>query len=369
MTLKDIKKKLTDEQVISFVKHLGGSHRINSNNPNEIIFETVCHKSKSQRKYKLYYYKSSHSFYCYNKCGSIGDIYKLAGHTLDLDPSESAKYVLKFFGISNTAVPYEEEDFGFEVEDDEDVIFQSVKLENIEVEHLEPIKRQNLMRMFVKYYCREWLKDGISKETMDKYNIRFSPEKLGVIIPHHNIFGEIVGIRIRNLEEYAIETFGKYTPLYLSGKMYNHQLGHNLYGLDKNKEAIKKYKKVVVFEGEKSVLQMDSIYGENSIAVAICGSNMNRIQMKMLIDLGVEEVIFALDKQYDDTSSESVWRKKVERLAKPMIEYGIECSRIWDELKGGMLDYKQSPVDSGVKVYKQLVKNRIKITIEEGEKK
>ena len=370
MTLKDIKKKLTDEQIISFIKHLGGSHKINNNNPNEIIFQTVCHESKDgNRKHKLYYYKSSQSFYCYSRCSAIGDIYKLTGHVLGLDPSESVKYVLKFFNITGTVAPIEEEDFGFDDEDeDEDIVLQSIKLEDIEVEYLPPIKKQKIMRTFIKYYCKDWLNDGISKETMDKYDIKFSCEKMGVIIPHHNIYGEVVGIRVRNLEGYAIENFGKYTPLYLNGKMYNHQLGRNIYGLDKNKEAIKKYKKVVVFEGEKSVLQMDTAYGENSIAVAICGSNMNRVQMKMLLDLGVEEVIFALDKQYDDKSSESLWRKKVERLAKPMIEYGIECSRIWDSLENGLLEYKESPIDKTKEVYSTLVKNRIKITIKEENK-
>lgn len=362
MTLNDIKKKLSSEQIIDFLKHFGSSHRINNNNPNEIIFQTVCHGKK---KHKLYYYKDSCFFYCYTSCGAIGDIYKLTGHVLDLNPSDSVKYVLKYFNISSSPVPYEEEDFGFDIVD-EDEVFKSVKIEDIEVQPLAPIKKQKIMRMFVKYYCKEWLKDGIGKDTMDKYDIKFSPEKLGVIIPHHNINGDVIGIRIRNLDEYSIENFGKYTPLYLSGKMYNHKLGNNLYGLDKNKEAIKKYKKVVVFEGEKSVLQMDTLYGDKSIAVAVCGSNMSRIQMKMLIDLGVEEVIIAFDKQYKDVSSENIWRVKVENLAKPMVQYGIRVSRVWDDLKGGVLGHKQSPIDLGLKVYKKLVKNRIEITIEEG---
>lgn len=366
MTLNDIKKQLTDEQVISFVKHLGGSHRINNNNPNEIIFQTVCHHSTdASKKYKLYYYRNSNVFYCYTKCGAIGDIYKLTGHVLGLDPSESVKYVLKFFDISGfQPTPYQEEDFGFD-DDDEDIIYQSVKVRDIEVEHLQPIKRQGIMRIFIKYYCTEWLKEGISKETMDKYDIKFSPEKLGVIIPHNNINGEIVGVRIRNLDLDSIDRFGKYTPLYLNGKMFNHQLGHNLYGLDKNKEAIKRFKKVVVFEGEKSVLLMDSVFGDNSIAVAVCGSNMSRIQMKMLFDLGVEEVIFAYDKQYADESSEKLWKNKIEKTAKALLECDIRVSRIWDALKGGYLNHKDSPIDKGIKVYKELVKNRIEIKIEE----
>lgn len=367
MSLKDIKKSLTDNDIKKFMKHLGSDISRSSTNPNELIFQTVCHKKP---KYKLYYYKNSMRFHCYTHCGDIGDIFSLAGHVLDLNKSESVKYVLKFFNITTQPDIIKEEDYGFDeyIEDrDEDVFLQSVKLEDIEVEPLPPIKRQALMRMFIKYYCKEWLKDGISKETMDKFGIKFSPEKMAVIIPHHNINGEVVGIRVRNLESYAVECFGKYTPLYVGGKMYNHQLGHNLYGVDKNKEAIKRFKKVIVFEGEKSVLQMDTIYGDNSIAVALCGSSMSRIQMKMLYDLGVEEVIFALDKQYETKAEEVKWAKKVERNAKPLAELGVLTTKIWDDLKDGLLGHKDSPIDKGKNVYEKLVKKRKRIEFKEGE--
>lgn len=362
-SLKDIKRKLTDEQVISFLKHLGSKRYIN--NDKNIIFQTICHNKPSEsNKMKLYYIKDRKLFHCFTSCESIGDIYKLAGHVLNLDASESAKYVLKFFGISSIAVPYEEEDFGFEVEDDEEVIFQSIKLENIEVEPLEPIKRQNIMRMFIRYYCREWLKDGISKETMDKYDIKFSPEKLGVIIPHHNIFGEIVGVRIRNLEEYSIETFGKYTPLHLNGVMYNHQLSRNVYSLDKSKEHIKIYKKVIVFEGEKSPLILDSWYGGRNPSVAICGSSFSRYQMKLILDTCGEDIefIIAFDKQWSNSEEETQWRKKIERMCKPLIENGKRVSVMWD--RKGLLEYKNAPCDNGKEVFEILLKEREEITID-----
>ncbi|MGL5765007.1 MAG: hypothetical protein ACRCX8_05130 [Sarcina sp.] len=366
MTLNDIKKKLTDEQIISFIKHLGGSHRINSNNKNEIVFTTICHTSKvGNRKYKLYYYKSSQSFFCYTHCSAIGDIYKLTGHVLDLDQSESIKYVLKFFDIAQTVTPYEEEDFGFDADTEEEV-FQSVKLEDITVETLPPIKRQGIMRMFVNYYCKDWIKEGIKKETMQKYDIKFSQDKNAIVIPHHSIDGKIVGIRVRNLDEYAIENFGKYTPLYVGNKLHNHQLSRNLYGLDKNKEAIKKYKKVQIFEGEKSVLLSDSLFGENSIAVAIAGSSFSRFQMKLLLDTCGEDIEFILcfDKQYNDATNEEKWSKKIERMVKPLIEYGAKCTKVWDSLESGLLEYKQAPIEKGTKSFKELVSKRIEIKLE-----
>lgn len=363
MDFKEVRENLTDKQIIEFVKHLGGECKI-GNNPNELIFETVCHHSKNEpKKYKLYYYKSSYSFYCYSNCSSIGDIYKLAEHSLGLSPSEASRYVLKFFNISHNLNFLKNKDFDFGFE--EEVVFKSVKIEDIEIENLEPIKKQKIMDLFINFHCKEWLKEGISKQTMDKYSIRFSQEQGGIIIPHHNSLGQIVGLRIRNLKEKSIKEYGKYTPLVLNGKMYNHQLSKNLYGLDKNKEAIKKYKKVQVFESEKSVLQSDTMFGENSISVAICGSNFNRYQMKMLLDLGVEEFILCLDKQYNTKSEELLWRKKIERIAKPLMEYGALVTTVWDNLDNGELKHKDSPTDRGIKVFKKLVKTREKIIIEQ----
>lgn len=358
MSLNDIKKKLKEEDIVRFMAHLG-SQRINSNNPNEIMFQTICHHKKHEAmKHKLYYYKNSCRFYCFTNCGDLGDIYKLTGHILDLDPSESVKYVLKFFDISSTVTPYTEDDFGFDDEDEDEVFFQSIKLEDIEVEPLKPIKQQKIMRMFITYYCKEWLRDGISKDTMNKYNIKFSVNRLGVIIPHHNINGDIVGIRIRNFDPYSIEHYGKYTPLFLDGMMYNHKLSNNLYGLDKNKEAIKKFKKVVVFEGEKSPLILDTWYNGKNPSVAVCGSNFSRYQMKLLLDTCGEDIefIIAFDKQWSNNEEEIQWRKKIDRICKPLIENGQKVSVIWD--RKDLLGYKDAPCDNGKEVFEILLKER-----------
>ena len=53
-----------------------------------------------------------------------------------------------------------------------------------------------------------------------------------------------------------------------------------------------------MFEGEKSVLQMDTIYGNHNLSVATCGSNFSMEQKKILIDLGVNEITLAYDKQF-----------------------------------------------------------------------
>ena len=92
------------------------------------------------------------------------------------------------------------------------------------------------MDLFIKEYPVEWLEDGISKEAMDKYDIRFSIPQNKIIIPHYNVYGELVGIRGRALDPYEIEFVGKYMPVQIEGKWYAHPLSMNLYGLNYNKD-------------------------------------------------------------------------------------------------------------------------------------
>ena len=219
------------------------------------------------------------------------------------------------------------------------------------------------MNIFLKYPPAEWLSEGINEDTIRKYNIRYSLKQNAIVIPHHNIDSELIGIRVRNLNKEVVEEFGKYNPLFIEGEMFNHKLGHNLYGLDKNKDYIKKVKKVVILESEKAVLQMDSFFGEKSIAVAICGSNLSRVQMKMLLDLGVEEFILGLDKQYSNVDEETIWLKKIEKMVKPLLEIGVTITRIWDNLEGGFLNHKDSPTDLGKEIYLKLVKRRVTVGV------
>ena len=195
---------------------------------------------------------------------------------------------------------------------------------------------------------------------MQSRGIRFDPLNYGIVIPHYDINNNLIGIRERTLIK-EDEIYGKYRPAYLNGKMYNHPLGFNLYNINCSKEAIKKTKTAIVFEGEKSCLKYASYFGiDNDISVACCGSNLINYQVKLLMSIGVKEIIIALDKQFQKVGDEE-WIKWTAKLKTIYNKYGsyVNISYMFD-LKD-MLNYKSSPIDEGKEKFLQLFKERIRI--------
>ena len=110
---------------------------------------------------------------------------------------------------------------------------------------------------------------------------------------------------------------------------------------------------------EKSCLKYASYFGQdNDISVACCGSNLINYQVKLLLSLGVKEIIIALDKQFQKIGDEE-WQKWVIKLKTLYNKYGnyINISYMFD--KNNLLQYKSSPIDEGKEKFIYLFKNRI----------
>ena len=143
--------------------------------------------------------------------------------------------------------------------------------------------------------------------------------------------------------------------------MYNHPLGFSLYNLNNSKNNIKILKKAIVFEGEKSPLLYESYFGrENDISVACCGSNLSSYQLKLLLDLGIEEVIIAFDKQFKTKGDLEFkrWKKKLADIDKKYREY-VKISFMFD--KNDILRYKSSPIDEGKDKFIKLYEERFSL--------
>ena len=208
----------------------------------------------------------------------------------------------------------------------------------------------------MKFYPPEWLNDGISEQTMDKFNIRYSTIQNKIIIPHYNINNELVGIRGRALNEWEVENIGKYMPVQIEGKWYSHPLSLNLYGLNFTKNNVKKNRICYIFESEKSVMQCDGFQMDNC-AAAVCGSQLNKWQVKILIkECHPQEIVVCFDKE--EQPPDEVYFNKLYKLCSKYKNYA-NFSFIYDREK--LLEMKDSPSDKGEEIFRRLLDKRVRI--------
>lgn len=359
-----IKAELTIEQVFDFCANMGGEPKMDQSGE-FFIMRTICHNPIGEGSHKLYYYNSTHLFYCYTSCGSF-DIFqlyintqKVAGVMLDLP--QAVERIAAFFNLA----PEIEKNFNdgesfadWKILQNYDKI-QSVQNSNRKVELTFYNEKILENYPFVRY--RDWEKEGITSQVMRAKEIRFDPAGEAMLIPHYNIEGKLVGIRSRTIVKEE-EAYGKYRPSVLNGKMYNHPLGFNLYNLNWTKNNIAAAKMAIVYEGEKSALKSAAYFGqENDISVAVCGSTLTAYQVNLLLSLGVTEIVIAFDKQWKERGDDEFkhWTKKLTELYN---KYGskVEITFVFDK-EGTHLGYKESPIDRGPDVFLKLFKERIRL--------
>lgn len=198
--------------------------------------------------------------------------------------------------------------------------------------------------------------DGLSVESMKKYNIRFSIPFDQAVIPHYDIEGRLIGIRVRNFDNFLKDQVGKYMPAKINGEFYSHPLMYNLYGININKRAIKTYKTAWIMEGEKSCIITDKWYGDNNLSVAACGDKINKIQLMILLSLGVKEVIICFDRMGETKVKEEEYFNKLYSLCKKYNNY-CNFSFVFD--RKHILPLKAAPVDTGKENFEKLLKERV----------
>ena len=206
-----------------------------------------------------------------------------------------------------------------------------------------------------------WLKEGITQEVINYNRIGYYPAGAQITIPHFDINGRFIGLRGRALCQPDIDLYGKYRPLMVNRKLYNHPLGMNLYNINNSKDNIRAIGKAIIFEGEKSSLLYQSYFGiENDISVACCGSSISAYQIQLLLDCNVKEIIIAFDRQFQEIGDDE-FKHLTNNLTKINNKYKnyVDISIIFD--KKMITGYKDSPIDCGIDTFLHLWKNRIKL--------
>lgn len=318
INLKRLKKSLSIEQIIKIVESLGGS--VFKQSEKEIIFNSICCKrNPDEHKSKLYYYTNSYTFHCY-LCSLHGDIFELVKHHWMLEHKkftfiEIITYVCDILQIDSGVFdrPQTKVTYDWQTELGK-YLRRTPKTQELVVYD------DCILDFFPQWYHQSWIDEGITIETMKKFGIRYYPLHDSIVIPATDDGGNLIGIRERFLMKEDIQN-GKYKPLILlDGTQFNFPTNQVFYGIEQNIEAIKRKKIVWLLEGEKSVLKFDTWYGDNSVALAMYGSNLGKRRRNYLTFLGIDEVCIMLDSDFHEYGDEkyNMFERKVFAIAKQL---------------------------------------------------
>lgn len=344
MELKDkIKDALTKAKVIEIMSCLGSDAREYST---DTRFIPVCHGGD---KHTLIYYEDNHLFHCTTCCGYI-DIFDVVRGATGCSWQEACEYLCDKLGISsNMRIGIQHIK---EYDEEESIKRKEEYLDVTANRHDVPVKDTKALKYFEKKYYTGWIDEGISVKSMRKFGILWHEYRKWIIIPCRNIKGKLIGVRRRTLDP---DDENKYMPVYIRSKGfpdYSFATGLALYGLYENKDIIQRTGKCVVFEGEKSVLKADTLYGEYP-CVATYGHNISREQILKLYDLGVKEIVLAYD--YDNNGEFTRYIEKKHKIE----EFGITCYVMYEGYNE-LLNEHDAPIDKGDKVFRQLLANKNK---------
>ena len=374
---EDIKKLLTVQDLINITLSLGAEIKSPLNDEKQIIFTSICHhKDANSHKPKLYLYKHTKSFFCYS-CSSAFDIFSLVQKRKELLGEkcsfvQSLKYVCDFCGIDTG-------DIKDEIKNDNYCDWQSC-LQKYTRYKSNPKENQiydkSVLDNLEDKYHIDWINEGISIETQQKFGIKWYNYRQQIVIPTFDDIGNFIGAHCRNLLPEAIEQGYKYMPFSSLSFDYNFNTGNILYGLNVNKENIRYTKTAILFEAPKSVMMLEEIAEYNN-SVGNFGMNVQKIKRDLLMKYDCEVLIIAMDKQYkkqykdgnfcDENGNEIKVKtdeyakyvkiiNKVIKLFKPYMQVDVILDT--DELN--LLDFKDAPVDRGKEVWYNLYNKRIR---------
>lgn len=368
MDREELLELVTEEDIIEILKDLG-SENYKSDSQGNLYFLNVCHGGD---RYKLHYFKDSKMFMCYTCCGSLS-LYDVIMNAKNIVFTEAYKYVCDFKNISLNHKMRKGLQKAKEINSDLDFLKLHLYKKNKSPINLPHYDKQ-ILNLFDDYMPYSWYQEGIKEDIAQYFGVKMYFAQNKAIIPHYDINGNLVGVRARSFNQSEVDSGKKYMPITIQGLTYRYPMNYNLYGIYQNKENIKKFKEAIIFESEKSVMIYGSYYGqENNIALALGGMNLSLYQRDLLVSLGVEEIVIALDKQYQ---VEYINDENIDKKAKPWKEYENYIKRLikitevfmnyckvsiiscWDET----LDYKDSPIDKEKETFEKLYKERYLIS-------
>lgn len=334
-------EKLLDELECEYVRNIG--NRWEAQLPSKF--------GSSNRRAVQIYELSSLPSKIRNK-GITGDIYAIIGYILyeveDFDELKDYLHQVKAW-VCNTLgwdeyLKYEIGDDFEEVVEKKDYLSflrpiqkgrkQRQRLQSMRERENEVLDKCTVFSWYWKLPHQHFLKDGISVETQNEFEVMFDSESMRVVFPIYNMDGQLISVKGRYIgkDPYVLAEI-KY--IYL----YNFDKSIELYNLHRALPYIKESGEVIVFESEKSCMLAHQFGFKNTVCIS--GNELSPVQAHMLKKLEAN-IIFAFDKDIEEDH--------VKKQAKQIKTR--KCFFIKDTL--GLLKDKESPVDKGEISWKRL---------------
>lgn len=354
MDFRELREQLSDEMVKEILAQFDVQPVLEDEA--SITYPTCCHNLEGGSP-KLIYYKNTKLFHCYTECADSFDIftllqkmYRLRGQEITLRQAID----LCNLDISNIS----KEDKVYHYLDD---IKYMQELNNFYVPDVDnPEFKQYPKDVLYKFSfsyvgLMPWVEEGIGINAMQRFGISFDSYRQAIIIPNFDYEGNLIGIRARYFKPEDVLK-GKYRPLFDNKVLYNHPTGRTFYGIYENHKNIERKHMAVIFEGEKSVLLFETIYGaDNNVALATLGQNITKDHIQYLLKMRVTHVILAYDTDYEDYAQLKEVEKKYKAKAQILAPYFNVSYLIDDEF---LLPYKSSPIDGGKDKFEKILENR-----------
>lgn len=364
---KELLERISVDDVITILTELGAQEVLNyADTKGHLITNTICHNI-SDGKLKLYYFTEDKegnpkgTFHCFTACGDSFNIYDLVKRNFELRNiemkfNEIINWICSKLGIENSG--YSKPDgFGHReaVKNEELEYLKKFDRKKINVPETK-IHDERILYKFSDYKHPSWLEEGISKEAMDYWEVKYDFVNHGIILPYRDRNGYLASLKVRNLDDSKIKLGYKYIPYQTFGEnkiLYSVPTQFHLFGLYQNEEYIRKIKKVALFESEKSLYKLESWYGRRNFGLSLFGSNLSQWHIQTIISLGVQEVLICLDREYKDIDSEEcrIYQQKILRMCQSLVNY-VKVSVIVD--REGLTPYKSSPVDLSQEIFETL---------------
>ena len=336
-----------------------------------------CHQSTSGSYSVIFDVTDERKCHCFSSCGESFLWWNYVARTMQISSHEAKQWILDWLQDNNIE---------YTLDDKLDSSFRERPFELKEIEPIEPVDPYILEEVYKDFDTSidtlrrtVWVtQDHVQPEILQLYGVAYDRINGDLIIPHRNIRGETIGLYSRSFKPLRREikrknpdapySFllqyprAKYIPTILPQQFQtdkknslSFQNSRNLFGLDLAQDEIKRRKIAIVVEGSKGVMLARQFGFENTVASHTFG--MGDIHCSILINLGINEIICAWDKQYlqEEGRDWELYLKKTQNLAERLKDF-VKISWMID--REGLVEYRQSPTDYGEEIFKYLFERR-----------